>query len=186
MEASTEGGVHIHAGRSCEGAEGHYLYSDGTDPWGNATYSSDADGIASIDVRIEGTNADRFSLAGDIPFSRDHRVVGHALVIHAGNGDRIGCGLIELDDASRTSNESSRAVRAVPLAVALLVTIFLSAIVCRVLRHFRGPPIGSEELRADNDDDGDVELPAARFLRERELTHLVVGHSRDRSGSDIV
>ena len=62
---------------------GHYFASGETDPWLTIEYTSDASGVAEVSLTIPG-----FSLNGEMP------VLGRALVVHASQGARVGCGLI--------------------------------------------------------------------------------------------
>jgi len=86
LEASASGGIHIHSGFSCEnGADvgGHYYDGLNSDPW-TTTYTSDANGVASVRLPVSG-----FTLWEDSP------VAGRALVIQDSSGMRVGCGLLE-------------------------------------------------------------------------------------------
>jgi Cu/Zn superoxide dismutase len=83
VEASVSGGIHIHEGVSCATSSdpgGHYYDGMSSDPW-TTTYTSRSDSAASVSFTI-----DDFSLGGDYP------VAGRVIVVHASNGDRIGCG----------------------------------------------------------------------------------------------
>jgi len=81
-------GIHIHLGTTCSDADlvyGHYWAPAGTpDPWtGDVTYyDSDADGNATGDFVV----VNGYSMEGN---------VGHAVVVHASDGSRIGCGVLE-------------------------------------------------------------------------------------------
>ncbi len=92
LEASIEGaGVHIHSGTTCSDASkvgGHYWNkgANGTnpDPWTaeyGAVYSTNANGKGSGD----------FDLNSGYTFKEN---VGHAVVVHAANGTRVGCGVL--------------------------------------------------------------------------------------------
>jgi len=90
LEPSVAGaGIHIHTGFSCEDASlvfGHY-FEDGTvDPWLATTYDTDENGVASISLEVSDGG---FSMAGRLP------VAGRALVLHAADGSRVACGLVE-------------------------------------------------------------------------------------------
>ena len=83
-------GVHIHAGTSCathEQVMGHGWNSAVVqDLWttaGGATYQGDDDG------RAEG----HFNLFNGMDYGRN---LAHAVVVHAKNGTRVGCGLLEM------------------------------------------------------------------------------------------
>lgn len=79
--------MHLHGGTSCNSTElqGGHLFAApvSSDPWTNDRYSSDSDGYANfggtVDIGVVGGG----SLAGK-PF-----------VVHAANGTRVGCGLLE-------------------------------------------------------------------------------------------
>ena len=101
-EASAAGGVHIHVGTGCSEPTGAHYYDDeagaggsasgagdlrdgsGTqaseDPW-STTWASDSSGAAQGTVTVaSGINHD-----GNL---------GHAVVVHAANGDRIACAIL--------------------------------------------------------------------------------------------
>ncbi|KAK3272923.1 hypothetical protein CYMTET_18809 [Cymbomonas tetramitiformis] len=80
--ANDAGGIHVHEGVHCEFAGDHY-YATESDPWTDAPkYSSDASGKASGSFQIE---------TGYVWAENDKRVI----VVHDGNGTRIGCGVLE-------------------------------------------------------------------------------------------
>jgi Cu/Zn superoxide dismutase len=86
LETMTMGGIHIHTGITCDDASlvgGHYYGGASVDPWLTTSYMTNAMGVASVELSL-----DDFSLGGDYP------VAGRALVVHAANGDRIGCGVL--------------------------------------------------------------------------------------------
>jgi len=87
LEPSVTGaGVHVHTGFTCDNATevlGHYFEEGTVDPWLVTTYDTDANGNAAIDLEVPG-----FTMAGTLP------IAGRAFVLHAANGDRVGCGLI--------------------------------------------------------------------------------------------
>ena len=89
LEASVTGGYHIHSGTTCASADdvgGHYLgghYSADDDPW-TTNYESDSVGVSQTTLVL-----DDFTLDGAYP------VAGRAVVIHAADGTRIGCGVLE-------------------------------------------------------------------------------------------
>ena len=83
-EASAKGGLHVHAGTSCDdGAVGGHYYQDDwrADPWDTA-WTSDAAGEASGSFTLDTGYG-----AGDN--------LGHAVVVHASDGTRIACGVLE-------------------------------------------------------------------------------------------
>ena len=85
LEPSTTAGFHIHAGYSCVEAEdvgGHYYEGSNDDPW-STTYTSDANGRATVKLWMTG-----FSLADELPIS------GRTVVVHSSTA-KIGCGLLE-------------------------------------------------------------------------------------------
>jgi len=80
------GGIHIHSGMSCDSSEdvgGHYFEGMDSDPW-TTTYTPDDYGVSQVSFEMED-----FSLHGDYPVS------GRAVVIHAVDGTRVACGLLE-------------------------------------------------------------------------------------------
>ena len=88
LQANVTGGIHIHSGVSCANESyvgGHYYDTDWAsgDPW-STTYTSDENGVATVYIEM-----DDFSLTGDYP------VAGRTIVVHASDGTRIGCGIIE-------------------------------------------------------------------------------------------
>lgn len=88
LEPNANGGLHIHTGTSCKDADkvdGHYYApkADG-DYWKNANWVSDANGEAHGSFRL-------------ISGLSSKQNEGHAVVVHASNGDRIGCGILEQD-----------------------------------------------------------------------------------------
>merc|ERR1712137_891105 len=92
LPANTTAGWHIHSGFSCFAAAdvgGHYFEGMTNDPW-NTTYTSDSNGVASIDTEMVG-----FSLSTCMP------VTGRALVIHDTSA-RIGCGLLQVTTGAVT------------------------------------------------------------------------------------
>jgi len=92
VEPNVVGGTHIHTGTSCYDATmvgGHYWNAgvDGTnpDPWttaNGAVYRSNAAGSAT----------GSFTIDSDYGFAENQ---GHAVVVHAADGSRIGCGVIQ-------------------------------------------------------------------------------------------
>lgn len=80
-------GVHIHSGYSCNTTdlqEGHYYEDLDDDPWQTARYSSNDEGYA---------------VFGDLMEIGSSDVEGRAFVVHAQDGSRVGCGLLEpIDD----------------------------------------------------------------------------------------
>ena len=87
-ELLASGGIHMHAGTSCEtaaGVGGHYYDSAiaPVDPWGNRTkWFSDSEGLASGTFDVTTGYAADDSL-------------GHVMVVHAGDGTRVACGVLE-------------------------------------------------------------------------------------------
>mmetsp|Transcript_35314 Transcript_35314/g.63626 ORF Transcript_35314/g.63626 Transcript_35314/m.63626 type:complete len:322 (+) Transcript_35314:47-1012(+) len=84
-------GVHIHSGKGCEdllAQEGHYYDADYDsngmgDPWTTAQYSSDGEGSAVFGGFV------------DVGGMKVDDLVGRAFVVHAEDGSRIGCGLLQ-------------------------------------------------------------------------------------------
>ena len=104
-EASTSGGLHVHAGTSCDAAAdvGPHHYQDDwrADPWGT-TWGSDAAGVASGSFVLE------------TGYNNASENLGHAVVVHASDGTRLACGVLEgvaggmsnADMISATSSET--------------------------------------------------------------------------------
>ena len=87
LDQNVTGGVHIHSGVSCDSADyvgGHYYDTSTIDPWLTTTYTSDENGVATVNLSMSD-----FTLTGDYP------VAGRCLVVHDACGCRIGCGVIE-------------------------------------------------------------------------------------------
>eukprot|EP00041_Stephanoeca_diplocostata_P039590 m.1637119 g.1637119 ORF g.1637119 m.1637119 type:complete len:2167 (+) comp25481_c0_seq1:68-6568(+) len=86
LPASSSGGMHIHSGTTCDAAAlvgGHYWQPmNMTDPWNVIMWTSDASGRAVGNVTV----TSGFGYGDNI---------GHALVVHASNGTRIGCGVLQ-------------------------------------------------------------------------------------------
>merc|ERR550539_2304562 len=91
LETSVVGGTHIHSGTTCDDASlvgGHYWDSgvNGTnpDPWTpayGAVYSTNENGVAKGE----------FPLNSGYGFDEN---LGHAVVVHASDGSRVGCGVL--------------------------------------------------------------------------------------------
>ena len=104
LEASATGGIHVHTGVSCASADvvgGHYFDGMDADPWLTTTYASNAAGVAAVAVTVAG-------------FSPED-VVGRAVVVHAGDGARVACGLLEaeaapVDDVALGDDDAARDV----------------------------------------------------------------------------
>jgi len=92
-------GVHIHSGKGCQdllAQEGHYYEHenidglDYADPWAEIRYSSDGEGRAVfggfVDIGSKQAAAD---------------LVGRAFLVHAQDGSRIGCGLLQETTTNR-------------------------------------------------------------------------------------
>ena len=87
LEASVTGGIHIHSGVSCtttDGPAGHYWPDMNVDPWLVTTYTSDASGVASLELTVD-----------DYTLNDGYPVAGRTVVVHDAAGARIGCGVIE-------------------------------------------------------------------------------------------
>ena len=87
LEASVTGGIHIHSGVSCtttDGPAGHYWPDMDVDPWLVTTYTSDASGVASLELTVD-----------DYTLNDGYPVAGRTVVVHDAAGARIGCGVIE-------------------------------------------------------------------------------------------
>ncbi|KAH8043941.1 hypothetical protein JL721_12999 [Aureococcus anophagefferens] len=86
LEASVTGGYHIHSGTTCASADdvgGHYFEGMADDPW-TTNYESDSVGVSQTSLSL-----DDFTLDGAYP------VAGRVVVIHAADGTRVGCGVLE-------------------------------------------------------------------------------------------
>ena len=89
LESSVVAGTHIHSGTACDDLVGGHYWdagSNGTnpDPWTSAygaVYETDANG----------NGAGSFSLNSGYDFEEN---VGHAVVLHASDGTRVGCGVL--------------------------------------------------------------------------------------------
>ena len=88
-------GIHIHTGTSCDTADvvgGHYWDSGKTeDQWVTAygaVYNSDA----------SGKDKDAFDLTNGYDIDGND---GHAVVIHAQDGSRVGCGVLSKGKAGK-------------------------------------------------------------------------------------
>jgi len=104
----TNCGIHIHTGTTCDDATlvlGHY-WNDAkvVDPWttdGGSVYNSDSDG------RAKGS----FQLSAGFDAEAN---MGHAVVIHAQGGERIGCGVLSKSrKAARSCKATKKAARKV-------------------------------------------------------------------------
>eukprot|EP00667_Euglena_gracilis_P024913 EG_transcript_28937 len=83
VERNVRAGWHIHVGKTCADAAkvgGHFHPHSKIDTWQNVNYRSNAQGAATVNAVVPGLD-----LA---------EALGHALVIHARDGARIGCGVI--------------------------------------------------------------------------------------------
>jgi len=92
-------GVHVHSGTSCSDADlilGHYWTpADAPDPWTIQTtfYVSDADGAA----------VGSFNVDSGYGYADNE---GHAVVVHASDNSRIGCGILETQNISAGAESS--------------------------------------------------------------------------------
>jgi len=91
LEASAEGGFHVHKGRSCATrveVEGHYFVTSGLneDKWGEIKYTSDGNGTSNTIKDIVGPQF----------YHPVAPSLGRTIVTHYANSDRSGCGVIEL------------------------------------------------------------------------------------------
>ena len=91
LEKSVTAGWHVHEGYECDDIDmikGHYFEKGSFDPWVDAKYTSDANGVAEVAQQVAG-----FTLTDAYP------VAGRALVIHDQFGRMRGCGIIRLSNA---------------------------------------------------------------------------------------
>jgi hypothetical protein len=81
---SNDCGIHIHAGTTCDNAEGvgGHLYKTETDPWKFVHYKLFRGKATQSGFRVEA-------------MLTQNDIEGHAVVIHDAQGRRIACGLIE-------------------------------------------------------------------------------------------
>ena len=82
-EANAAGGLHIHSGTTCADAAlvgGHY-FSTNVDPW-TTTWQSD----------ITGAATGVFTVNSGVGYADN---IGHAVVLHAADGSRIACGVLQ-------------------------------------------------------------------------------------------
>ncbi len=82
-------GIHIHEGVSCNSNDqvmGHYWNISALgelDPWVNVTYTTNKGGVSGASVVLMGGNG----------YSMEENV-GHAIVIHGQDGEKIACGIL--------------------------------------------------------------------------------------------
>lgn len=85
---SSQGGIHIHKGTTCDDATkvgGHYWDADlGEDTWMHTTWESDSKGHS------EGT----FEVKTGYNYEQN---ISHAVVIHNETGARIACGILKVE-----------------------------------------------------------------------------------------
>lgn len=84
-------GIHIHQGTDCHNPGDHYWNKDifgSNDPWSAVMYDSDKHGHA--DTAETGSIAMPFGNG----FSFKHNV-GHVIVMHSFNGEKIACGVLK-------------------------------------------------------------------------------------------
>jgi len=94
LEPNSTGGVHIHVGMTCDNASlvgGHYWTpTTDPDPWATVVWTSDEDGAATAE----------FTVLTGYPLDSNFE---HAVVVHAANGTRIGCGVLVSTSNSPTA-----------------------------------------------------------------------------------
>ncbi|KAK3283016.1 hypothetical protein CYMTET_9268 [Cymbomonas tetramitiformis] len=141
LEASTSGGMHIHAGTSCDEAGGHYWTPEtDPDPWTTFKYSTDATGSASSDGQVIFTG---YSLSAN---------ENHAFVIHLADGTQAACGVLQgfeptlvsppppnhdASDAGDDSGSSSSGGANTTIIVVVCVTVILVCAAIGYLLHSR-------------------------------------------------
>ena len=90
LSPSQEGGMHVHAGTTCENSGGHFYTPNGNgdpDPWNVVKYSADEFGNAAGSFEIQ--------CGYDL---KD--IIGRTFVVHNGNGQRVACTeLVENNEA---------------------------------------------------------------------------------------
>jgi Cu/Zn superoxide dismutase len=89
LENDVSGGIHIHTGTTCEDMNevgGHY--------WNAATYPTDAWNVVKYNSTAAGTSDGTYSgiVTG---FDTYDMNLNHAVVVHASDGTRIGCGTLQ-------------------------------------------------------------------------------------------
>jgi len=112
LEASSNGGLHIHYGTTCDteatvkgdapqdANKGHYYVptSDDAseDPWSNVKWTSDADGKATIEVILTKAELN----------TAPENALGRVVIVHANNGDKVACGILQ-DEKPRVEQSSA-------------------------------------------------------------------------------
>ena len=84
----TGGGLHVHTGTSCSNSSyvgGHY-YATSSDPW-STNYDA---------TTVNGTSSGSFTVSAGLSLAENS---GHAVVVHAASGTRIGCGVLTCSPA---------------------------------------------------------------------------------------
>merc|ERR1711907_210698 len=82
----SEGGLHIHDGNSCYGANyvgGHWWNASVADPW-TTTYTSDEEGTAVVEITVTAEQL------GYDPVDFE----GHTVVVHDSSGTKVACGVL--------------------------------------------------------------------------------------------
>jgi hypothetical protein len=111
-DAANGCGVHIHSGYSCDDTmtqEGHFYDADtlDADPWKNAGYlSTDSDGLGYFTDCLE---------TGETDFA------DRAFLVHASDGSRVSCGLLETSKDSAMMMNTLKLTTAFAMVVALAV-----------------------------------------------------------------
>ena len=86
ITAGAAGGVHIHAGTSCDDPQGHYWDSEGgtvADPWGAATmWTTDSKGQAKASFQVSTGHG----------YSDN---IGKVVVVHDSAGEKMACAVLE-------------------------------------------------------------------------------------------
>jgi len=90
LPASTTAGFHVHFGSTCLDVTdiGSHYFDTGmhSDPWAATTYTSDANGVATIMLHV-----------GGVTMSNAFAVAGRVIIVHDAAGQGIGCGLLEVN-----------------------------------------------------------------------------------------
>jgi len=82
LETDIYGGIHIHAGKTCDDVGGHYYdsaYTKGKDVWTSSMWVSNGDGVSVGSSEID---------SGEYALSQNFH---HAIVVHTHNGDKAAC-----------------------------------------------------------------------------------------------
>jgi len=160
LETSTAGGVHIHSGTTCDSADdvgGHWWTPESdTDVWTAVTWASDANGRSTSSSII---------LATGYGYEDN---VGHAVVVHAADGTRVGCGILKFNvwhphsrlySSKQTLQGSASTVQLAGLA-GLSVAAMVAVLAFRMKKATTFKPIadGEDATEAEDSEEGGLTL----------------------------